>query len=96
MLVQNLNVRIINAATGELIRELTIDPTRDYQPRGGHPGRPKSPEPQTQVQSYSYVLTHHMFGLRGFEQRLDPRCQSRSPDTFVGVLSQQIKPGRHV
>ena len=34
MLVQDLDVRIINAATGELIRELTIDPTRDYQPRG--------------------------------------------------------------
>ena len=41
MLVQDLNVRIINAATGELIRELTIDPTRDYQPRGVPPGRPK-------------------------------------------------------
>jgi hypothetical protein len=29
MLIQNLDVRIINAATGELIRPLTIDPTRD-------------------------------------------------------------------
>jgi hypothetical protein len=33
-LVQDLNVRIIDAATGELLRELTIDPTRDYQPTG--------------------------------------------------------------
>ncbi|MEZ0358503.1 IS481 family transposase [Mycobacterium sp. SA01] len=41
MLVQDLHVRIINAATGELIRELTIDPTRDYQPRGVPCGRPK-------------------------------------------------------
>jgi transposase InsO family protein len=41
MLVQDLNVRIINAATGELIRQLTIDPTRDYQPRGLPSGRPK-------------------------------------------------------
>jgi transposase InsO family protein len=32
MLIQNLDVRIINAATGQLIRQLTIDPTRDYQP----------------------------------------------------------------
>jgi hypothetical protein len=24
----------IDAATGELLRELTIDPTRDYQPTG--------------------------------------------------------------
>jgi hypothetical protein len=33
MLVQNLNVRILNAATGELLRELVTDPARDYQPR---------------------------------------------------------------
>jgi transposase InsO family protein len=41
MLVHDLDVRIINAATGELIRELTIDPTRDYQPRNVPCGRPK-------------------------------------------------------
>jgi transposase InsO family protein len=41
MLIQDLHVRIINAATGELIRDLTIDPTRDYQPRGAPCGRPK-------------------------------------------------------
>jgi transposase InsO family protein len=32
MLVQDLEVRIVNAITGELLRELTIDLTRDYQP----------------------------------------------------------------
>ena len=32
-LVDDLHIRIINAATGELLRELTLDPTRDYQPR---------------------------------------------------------------
>ena len=46
MLIQDLNVRIINAATAELIRELTIDPTRDYQPRGLKPGpQRKNPNP---------------------------------------------------
>lgn len=46
MLIQDRNVRIINAATAELIRELTIDPTRDYQPRGVKPGpQKKKPEP---------------------------------------------------
>lgn len=46
MLIQDHNVRIINAATAELIRELTIDPTRDYQPRGVKPGpKRKKPEP---------------------------------------------------
>jgi transposase InsO family protein len=33
LLVQDLHVRIVNAITGELIRELVIDPSRDYQPR---------------------------------------------------------------
>ena len=32
LLVQDLDVRVVNAATGELLRELTIDPSRDYQP----------------------------------------------------------------
>jgi transposase InsO family protein len=46
MLIQDHNVRIINAATAELIRELTIDPTRDYQARGVPPGpKKKKPEP---------------------------------------------------
>jgi transposase InsO family protein len=44
MLVQDLHVRIINAATGELIRELVIDPARNYQPLGRPPGpQPKRP-----------------------------------------------------
>jgi hypothetical protein len=29
LLVQDLDVRIVNAITGELLRELTIDPDRD-------------------------------------------------------------------
>lgn len=37
LLVQDLDVRVVNAATGELLRELTIDPNRDYQPRGNTP-----------------------------------------------------------
>ena len=41
-LVDGLHVRIINAATGELLRELTIDPTRNYQPLG----RPPGPQPK--------------------------------------------------
>jgi len=44
MLIQDLHVRIINAATGELIRELTIDPARNYQPLVRPPGpQPKRP-----------------------------------------------------
>lgn len=33
ILAQDLHVRVINATTGEILRELTIDPARDYQPQ---------------------------------------------------------------
>ena len=33
LLIQDLNVHVVNAITGELLRELTIDPSKDYQPR---------------------------------------------------------------
>jgi transposase InsO family protein len=33
LLVQDLNIRIINEHTGELLRDLVLDPTRDYQPQ---------------------------------------------------------------
>jgi len=42
MLVQDLHVRVVDAATGELLRELMIDPHRDYQPTGGPRGRPRT------------------------------------------------------
>ena len=38
LLVQDLHVRVVNTTTGELLRELTIDPRRDYQPTGRPPG----------------------------------------------------------
>ena len=46
VLVHDLDIRVINAATGELLRELTLDPARDYQPTGRPPGpQPKTPRP---------------------------------------------------
>ncbi len=46
MLIRDLDIRVITAATGELLRELTLDPTRDYQPTGRPPGpQPKTPRP---------------------------------------------------
>jgi transposase InsO family protein len=38
LLVHDLDIRVVNAATGELLRQLTLDPTRDYQPTGRPPG----------------------------------------------------------
>jgi transposase InsO family protein len=51
MLVQDLHIRIVDAATGELLRQLTLDPARNYQPTGKPrrpPGTPRKrghPEP---------------------------------------------------
>jgi transposase InsO family protein len=38
LLVHDLHIRVVNAATGELLRELVLDPTKDYQPTGRPPG----------------------------------------------------------
>ena len=49
LLVQDLHIRVIDAATGELLRELTLDPDRAYQPTG-KPRRPpknQAPKPKT-------------------------------------------------
>ena len=43
LLAADRHIRIINAATGELLRELTLNPTRDYQPTG----KPRRPQRKT-------------------------------------------------
>jgi transposase InsO family protein len=40
MLINGLDIRVIATATGELLRHLTLNPTRDYQPTGRPPGPP--------------------------------------------------------
>ena len=40
MLIADLDVRIIHAATGEILRRLTLDPTRRYHGTGQPPGQP--------------------------------------------------------
>ncbi len=32
VLIQNLNIRIIHAATGDILRQLTLNPNTTYQP----------------------------------------------------------------
>jgi transposase InsO family protein len=50
MLIDDRHVRVIDAATGELLRDLILDPNRDYQPLGRPPGPPprttKRPNPK--------------------------------------------------
>jgi transposase InsO family protein len=44
LLVQDLHVRVVDAATGELLRDLTINPARSYQATG-NPRRPRRQTP---------------------------------------------------
>jgi len=41
LLVDDPHIRIIDRYTGELLREQTLNPTRDFQPRGVPPGPPR-------------------------------------------------------
>ncbi len=48
---RSLDIRIVNPITGEILRELTLDPTRDYQPTGApkgptRPQKRQKPNPQ--------------------------------------------------
>ena len=48
LLVQDLDVHVVDAATGELIRALQIDPSRRYHGTGRPPGpAPRLPKPQS-------------------------------------------------
>lgn len=41
LIIEDLDIRVINTTTGELIRHLQLDPTRDYQPQQNN----KNPNP---------------------------------------------------
>ena len=43
MLIAGHDIRIIHHTTGEILRTLALDPTRDYQPTGKPPGGPTGP-----------------------------------------------------
>ena len=64
LLVDNLRIRVIHRYTGALIRELILDPSRDYQPRGLTPRA-------TQTKQCSHTTA-------GIPIPTKPRHQSRS------------------
>jgi hypothetical protein len=47
VLIDNRDIRVLDRTTGQLIRKLVLDPTRDYQPRGVKCGN--SPENRIEV-----------------------------------------------
>lgn len=44
ILIRDLDITVTHPATGEILRTLTLDPTRDYQPTGAPKGRPPRPK----------------------------------------------------
>jgi hypothetical protein len=56
MLINGLRIRIIHATTEEIIRELILNPSVDYQSRGV---RKPPTEVELGVRSVAYVLRPH-------------------------------------
>jgi len=55
-----MNIRIVNAATGQLLRELTLNPTATTNPPAAHPDPQKHrSNPQLAGSTYADVLRHH-------------------------------------
>ncbi|WP_231387948.1 helix-turn-helix domain-containing protein [Mycobacterium sp. 360MFTsu5.1] len=50
ILAHDHHITVINAATGHVLRDFTLDPTRDYQPTGAPKG-PKTKKSRTQSRS---------------------------------------------
>ncbi|MDQ2875660.1 MAG: transposase [Actinomycetota bacterium] len=92
LLVQDLDIRIINAAAGELIRALTIDSSRGYQPTGRSPGpQTNHPEPDAGSGCPRSLETSHV-GIAGMRTSIpgtavisparDWACGARGPIRF--------------
>jgi hypothetical protein len=66
-LVHDLDIRIINAATGELLRELTLDPSKRHQATGRTRWKTARPNPRLWGSAVRDVLRHHTVAGAGFE-----------------------------
>ena len=66
LLVQDLHITVVNAITGELLRDLTLNPHIDYQPTGAPKGptrrlrNEQQPDPQFAGPAVADVLRHHI------------------------------------
>jgi hypothetical protein len=57
LLIHDLHILVVDHDTGEILRELTLDPDRDYQPRGLPPG-PKKGTPRQGGMNKGYRYPH--------------------------------------
>lgn len=55
MLIHDLDIILIDRDTGEILRQLTLDPDKDYQPRGLKPGpKPGTPRQGGMPKGYTF------------------------------------------
>ena len=67
LLVQARDIRVVNATTGDLIRELVLDPAATTNPSDTKPHTARNPGPM-RVRGYADALeTPHASGATGFE-----------------------------
>lgn len=74
LLVHGLDVQIINAATGDILRELTINLADVCQPRGARPRHGNGSNPHFVGSSHSDVVRPHSAVAVGLERALARRC----------------------
>jgi hypothetical protein len=100
LLIDDLHIRVIHRHTGALIRELILDPTRDYQPRGLPPGPPKQtaaaprrhpdPGPTAPPQPESRLAAGHPTGTPALTPaRTAPPSPAGMPDTPTNATMSQ-------
>jgi hypothetical protein len=81
LLIADLDIRIIHATTGQLLRHLTLDPTCPYQPLGQPaeppPPKPPQPDPKWTVGAVRDLMKDHK-RVGGRSRSLGTRLISRS------------------
>ena len=97
LLVQDLHIRVINAGSGELIRELILDPDKRYQATGKPSGWPKkTPRPLRgfAVSSMSCDITEWQV-LGSNQRRLSRRFYSTLLLPEARAADQRVRASRH-
>jgi transposase InsO family protein len=92
LLIDDLHIRVIDRHTGELVSDLILDPSRDYQPRGLPPGPPKRPPATPRPASRS--RPHRAARNRG--QGWPQATRSNAAELGGRIVSQGLSASRRV
>ncbi len=100
MLIDDLDVRVIHATTGEILRQLTIDPNRRYhgtgQPHGGptttDPEKRNQPNPECRFGCPGCLATSHERPRQDSNLRTRLRRPMLYPLSYEGGEGEAIEP----